>query len=113
MEAKQGANESIRFEFQNHIDQLNTAPEWWQTFKSQSFESYSNAPLPGRSDENWRFANRKGLSLDTFDFGPKNLPANTDSLVEQSDLTSAQSGKLVFADNQTLAYNQASQELED
>ncbi len=113
MEAEQGANESIRFDFQNHIDQLNTAPEWWQSFKSESFESYSNAPLPGRTDENWRFANRKGLDLDAFSFGPKDRPTNTDSLVEKSDLTSAQSGSLVFANNHTLAYNKASQEHQD
>lgn len=113
MEAEQGANESIRFEFQNYIDQLNADSEWWKAFKSQSFESYANAPMPGRSDENWRFSNRKGLGLDAFDFGAKAVPANSESLIAQSDYTSAQSGKVVFADNHTLEFNQASQKLQD
>ena len=113
MEAEQGADESIRFEFQNHINQLDTLPDWWKSFKSRSVESYSSTPMPARTDENWRFANRKSLEIGAFDLGAGGMPDNADALIEQSNFTSTQSGRLVFADNQTLKVNNASQELQD
>lgn len=113
MEAEKAENESIRFAFQNHIDQLDTIPEWWKSFKRRAFDSYSKMPMPARNDENWRFANRKNLDIDAFDLDARGKPADSDSLIERSDFTSAQSGSLIFADNQILKFNRASQELQD
>ena len=113
MEAESAENESIRSAFQSHIDGLDTNLEWWSDLKSKAFEDFAEMPLPARNDENWRFANRKGLEIERFDFGY--LPSNGDSqkLIDSSNFTESESGKLIIADNQTIQFEEASQELRD
>ncbi len=108
MEAEPGTDESIRCAFQSHIDSLNNAPEWWKAFKRDAFESYLKAPVPQKSDENWRFANRKGLDLSHCDFNSDPNDLDTQSLIDKSRLTTSQSGAFAFADNQTILSESAS-----
>jgi len=113
MEAESAENESIRSAFQSHIDGLDTKPAWWKTFKSEAFETFVETPLPARNDENWRFANRKGLEIDSFDFGASSANIDSQKLIDSSNYTETESGKLIVADNQSIRFEEASQELRD
>ena len=61
METETGLKNPIEQAFQNHIDDLGTAPAWWKEFKCQSFEAYANSPMPSQRDEHWRFSDRSRL----------------------------------------------------
>ena len=52
--------------------QLNHAgqPDWFIASQQQAWENFTNLPMPGRKDENWRFANVGALQFDAF----KRLP---------------------------------------
>ncbi len=114
MEAETGIDESIRYDFQNHIDSLNTAPEWWIQYKQDAFDSYMDLPLPRRSDENWRFANRSDLDVErSYAFDGESSLADRSKLEQASQFTETQSGSYVFADNQLVSANHAPQELQD
>ncbi len=111
MEAEAGIDESIRYAFQNHMDSLDTVPDWWRNFKTNAFESYANMPMPRRNDENWRFANRKNLDLGKFQFDLDSDSADVPSLIEQSSFTETQAGSYVVADNKIVHANRAPKEL--
>lgn len=113
MEAESAENESIRSAFETHIEGLNTNQEWWKAFKSDSFENFHTTPLPSRTNENWRFANRKGLELEAFDFKPTAASIDSEALVGRSNFTESASGKLVMADNKAIGFDAASEELRD
>ena len=69
METETGLKNPIEQAFQNHIDDLGTAPAWWKEFKCQSFEAYANSPMPSQRDEHWRFSDRSRLkSIESYSF---------------------------------------------
>ncbi len=113
MEAEAGIDESIRYAFQNHMDSLDTVPDWWRNFKTNAFESYVNTPMPRRNNENWRFANRNNLDLGRFQFNQECNSANVPSLIEQSSFTETEAGSCVIADNKVVHGNRAPKELID
>lgn len=53
--------------------QLNHAgqPEWFVASQQKAWEDFTNLPMPGRKDENWRFANLGLLQFEAF----KRVPA--------------------------------------
>lgn len=113
MEAESAENDPIRSAFQNQIGELDAKLSWWKAFKNDAFENFFETPLPARNDENWRFANRKSLELDGFDFNVPSASYDAQTLIEKSDFTERDSGQLVLADNRTIRFEQASQELRD
>lgn len=48
--------------------QLNHAgqPDWFIASQRQAWENFTSLPMPGRKDENWRFANVGALQFDAF-----------------------------------------------
>lgn len=48
--------------------QLNHAgqPDWFVTSQRQAWEEFTKLPMPGRKDENWRFASLAQVQLDGF-----------------------------------------------
>ncbi len=50
----------------NHTGQ----PDWFIASQQQAWEMFTNLPMPGRKDQNWRFANVGALQFDAF----KRLP---------------------------------------
>ncbi len=50
----------------NHTGQ----PDWFIASQRQAWELFTNLPMPGRKDQNWRFANVGALQFDAF----KRLP---------------------------------------
>ncbi|HWB06483.1 MAG TPA: Fe-S cluster assembly protein SufD [Verrucomicrobiales bacterium] len=46
-------------------------PDWFIASQRKAWEDFTNAPMPGRKDENWRFANLSLLQFDAF----KRLPS--------------------------------------
>lgn len=97
--------------FNRHIDDLDTAPAWWKDAKRDAFEAFANIPLPTRKTETWRFANVKGLELDTFNFAALPSISDADALVKRSNFLDTFSGRFVFGDDQTLRADRLSPEL--
>src|SRR5688500_12003925 len=52
--------------------QLNHAgqPQWFIDSQRKAWEEFTSLPMPGRKDENWRFANTGLLQFDSY----KRLP---------------------------------------
>ncbi len=46
-------------------------PDWFVASQLKAWEDFTNLPMPGRKDENWRFANFSLLQFDAF----RHLPA--------------------------------------
>ncbi|EDY84409.1 FeS assembly protein SufD [Verrucomicrobiia bacterium DG1235] len=101
----------IKEAFNRHIEDLDTAPAWWKTSKTEAFENFASLPLPTRRTETWRFANIKGLELDDVKFAA--LPSISDaaSLVDRSNFIETYAGRFVFGDDQTLKADRLSPEL--
>lgn len=52
--------------FATHLAQRSYLPAWWTASKQAAWNEFSALPMPSRANENWRFSNLKGLSLDGF-----------------------------------------------
>src|SRR5262245_16780709 len=46
-------------------------PDWFIASQHQAWQTFTSLPMPGRKDENWRFANTAALDFDRF----KRMPA--------------------------------------
>lgn len=101
----------IRESFSRHIEDLDTAPQWWKDNKNEAFEQFASLPMPTRKDEAWRFANVKNLGLDAFKFAALPSIADAADLVRRSDFLDAFSGRFVFGEDQTLQADRISPEL--
>ena len=53
--------------FATHLEQRSYLPAWWIAAKQEAWTEFNALPLPTRSDENWRFANLAGLSLEGYE----------------------------------------------
>jgi Fe-S cluster assembly protein SufD len=49
--------------FEQHLAALSTAPAWWIDRKRAAYARFESLPLPGRTDEGWRFSNISGVAL--------------------------------------------------
>ena len=49
-------------------------PEWFAQSQLAAWEQFTNLPMPGRRDENWRFANTSLINLEAFRRVPATLP---------------------------------------
>lgn len=102
---------TIKAAFQEHIDILDTAPQWWKEMKKEAFEEYCALPEPNRKDQAWRFANIKGLQKKNVDFSATPSISNAQSLIERSNLMKDFAGQIVIADNQTIQAESIAPEL--
>lgn len=100
MEAETGQENPIEQAFQEHIDSLDTDPAWWRDFKRQSFTAYSHLPMPSRSDEHWRFSDRRRLEgIEDYAFHASDGDDCPESVPEWSHLTSSETARLSFIDD--------------
>src|SRR5436190_24201654 len=60
-------------------------PDWFAASQRKAWEDFTNLPMPGRKDENWRFANLSLLQFDAF----KRLPAQAAPAFEGLEKTAA------------------------
>lgn len=74
----------------------------------QLFESL---PMPGRTDEAWRFANYKALDLAPFAKSPVAFSGDRDRLLKRSTGLAEASGKMVFANDELIAREVLSESL--
>lgn len=52
--------------FAQHLSACNNLPQWWTETKQAAWERYNALPMPGRTDENWRFSNFGALDLSGY-----------------------------------------------
>ena len=52
--------------FATHLAQRSYLPAWWIAAKQEAWNEFTSLPMPTRKDENWRFANLAGISLEDF-----------------------------------------------
>ncbi|MCC5024480.1 MAG: Fe-S cluster assembly protein SufD [Candidatus Synoicihabitans palmerolidicus] len=52
--------------FNTHLAQRSYLPAWWIAAKQEAWNEFLSIPMPKRTDENWRFANLAGLSLEGY-----------------------------------------------
>jgi Fe-S cluster assembly protein SufD len=53
--------------FAQHLTQRSYLPAWWLAAKEEAWDTFNRLPAPKRTDENWRFSNLQGLSLEGFE----------------------------------------------
>jgi Fe-S cluster assembly protein SufD len=58
--------------FARHLASLGNAPGWWIERKRAAYARFEALPMPGRTDEAWRFSNISGVTLGGF------VPASPD-----------------------------------
>lgn len=97
--------------FARHIDDLDTAPKWWKDTKQEAFNTFASMPMPSRKNEEWRFANIKGIDLEPYQFAALPSISDASSIIERSNYLSSYSGRFVFGDDQTLKADRISPEL--
>jgi Fe-S cluster assembly protein SufD len=51
---------------ERHLASLEKAPAFWLERKRAAYAKFASLPLPGRTDEAWRFSTVSGVSLDGF-----------------------------------------------
>jgi len=64
---------------------------------------FNALPMPGRTDESWRFANYKALDLTPFSQGTAPFAGDRDRLLKRSGGLAQTAGKMVFANDELLA----------
>lgn len=104
-------NAAIREAFARHLEDLDTAPEWWKTAKKDAFQRFESLAMPSRMNEEWRFAKLKDLGLEPYRFAALPSISDASKIVERSNFIEKTSGKFVFGDDQTLASQRVSPEL--
>lgn len=76
-------------------------PQWFQDLQANAWQRFQELPLPGRKDENWRFAKLKKLDFNAFVAAP--ALDDTDNLVQRSVGLAKTSAKFIFANEQLIA----------
>src|SRR5580698_8065950 len=94
--------------FSRHLSALGSAPAWWIERKRAAYARFEALPLPGRTDEGWRFSNISGVTLGGYSPAQGN-PQPAPKAPESLGLESAAS--LLFVDGKLAASVAVSQEL--
>lgn len=110
--SSQGGNAALAGAFAAHLATQGETPPWWRKMKERAFADFSALPMPTRRSEQWRFSNLRGLDLEGFAFGRATAAVDAASFLARSDLVTRRAGRMVFADNQTVAFEPVSPELE-
>src|SRR5580698_1778999 len=83
--------------FSRHLAALGSAPAWWIERKRAAYARFEALPLPGRTDEGWRFSNISGVALGGYSPAqgkPQGSPKAPETLAVEA------AGSLWFADGQ-------------
>ena len=66
-------------------------------------QKFDSLPMPGRTDEAWRFANYKALDLTPFSKSSAPFSGDRDRLLKRSNGLAETAGKMVFANDELIA----------
>jgi Fe-S cluster assembly protein SufD len=88
--------------FSAYLSAQPSAPAWWLERKRAAYETFARLPMPGRTDETWRFSNVAGLAVRRTGKGERAGTAET-ALAAEAALT--------FAGNRLVSRAQISPEL--
>lgn len=72
---------------------------------------FDSLPMPGRTDEPWRFANYKALDLTPFSKSTAPFNGDRDRLIKRSTGLAESAGKMVFANDELIAREVLSESL--
>ena len=87
--------------FERHLDRLRGTPEWVTRFKRDSWERFEELPLPARTDEKWRFANTRSLSLFGYRTSNAVRPVAGEALFDWFPMDNP-AGRLAFVDDRVV-----------
>lgn len=79
-------------------------PEWYLDFQKKSWEEFKQTPVPGRTNENWRFANLKQLRFDALNPVRSVTKEGQVELIERAKTNRVEtfSAHFVFANNELI-----------
>ncbi|MCZ6672381.1 MAG: Fe-S cluster assembly protein SufD [Verrucomicrobia bacterium] len=97
--------------FDHFLTRHSELPQWLVKLKQQNWVDYLALPAPSRKMETWRFANVKGLGVDTFRLAQPLAVEEGQSLIERSNRLKNTSGKLIFGNDDLLAEEELSEDL--
>src|SRR5690349_15713798 len=83
-------------DFSNH-------PAYFRASQQAAWDQFAQLPFPKRTDETWRFADVKGVTLDGFTRAETVTEADAAELVERSQGLAVTGGRMVFANDRLLA----------
>lgn len=93
--------------FATHLAQRSYLPAWWIAAKQEAWNEFTSLPMPSRTDENWRFANLSGISLDHYA-----VPEEPSSRVPHLP-NFPHASEIIFSNRQVVGRTGLSQELAD
>lgn len=91
--------------FAEHLSQRAYLPAWWLEAKKAAWNQFLALPLPGRTDETWRFSSTSTLDLSGFDL-PEDPAVHIPNL---SDFPHA--AEIIFSNRQLVARSALSADL--
>ncbi len=77
--------------------------EWFNALQAKAWTTFQSLPMPGRKDEQWRFANLKAANIESFLPGAALSEADGEELVTRSTGLEASAGRMIFGNDQLLA----------
>jgi Fe-S cluster assembly protein SufD len=85
--------------FEAHLARVRHLPAWWLERKRAAYERFAALPMPGRTDEGWRFSKLGGLTLEGFALPPA---IRLDQMAHR-ELGVTGAGHIVLANNRLVA----------
>lgn len=97
--------------FDHHIARMADHPDWWLEMKRKAMTDYLALPMPTRKAEQWRFANLRGLEIDSYQFNPAHHDQHRDRIRQANLLVTHYAGRMVFVDDGLLEHEPVSPDL--
>lgn len=99
--------------FDHFLERHTGLPGWLVRQKQESWKEYLSLPVPNRKMETWRFANVKGLGVDTFRLAPRLTGLQQEAARSSSDAIKKCAGRLAFGNDDVLLEDAVSTELKE
>jgi Fe-S cluster assembly protein SufD len=81
------------------------APTWWTQGRAAAWKRFQELPMPKRKDEDWRFANVRGLDLEEYHLPPSLEASLQSEVIARSVVAFPTAARAVFADDQLLEFS--------
>lgn len=107
----EAVRDPITAAFERHITRMADHPTWWKEMKQKAMTDYLALPMPTRKAEQWRFANLRGLEIETYEFNTSLRDEHRDRVRQSNLLVAHRAGGMVFVDDELLDYEPVSPDL--
>ncbi|RKX36437.1 MAG: Fe-S cluster assembly protein SufD [Verrucomicrobia bacterium] len=97
--------------FERHLTRMAGLPDWWKEMKQKAMIDYLALPMPTRKAEQWRFANLRGLAIETYEFNPALQDEHRDRARQSNLMVAHRAGGMVFVDDELLDHEPVSPDL--